>query len=90
LKNDLESTSSDGPADELIAISVGLVAMYFEVGEETFYSFLESNVMRGKLVAFKVILEVGWLKTMPVYHFLIILLLHLAIKCHENCPLIQT
>lgn len=55
LKDDLERSSADGVSQQLVAITVRLVAPYLEVSEEALYRFTERYMMGGQLVALEVI-----------------------------------
>jgi hypothetical protein len=53
----------------LIAITIGLVPSHYEVGKEALYRLFEGNAVPAKLIALKVVFEVGGRKAMPVDHF---------------------
>ena len=67
LENDLQPSATRAHTDQLVPIFESLVPADFILGEEALDCFLESNAMIGKLVALKIILEVGRLERMPIY-----------------------
>jgi hypothetical protein len=73
LEDDLEPPSTKGSPQQLVAITVGLVAPNLEIHEEALDGLLESDVMGGQLIAFKVILEVNGPETLPIRHGLLFL-----------------
>jgi len=71
MEDDLESASAGRATDQLKAVAVRLVPSHLVVGEKALHCFLESHVMGGKFIRFKVILEVRRRETMPVDHDLL-------------------
>ncbi len=62
----LEPPSADGSSNQLIAVTVRLVASHFKVGEETFYRFVKSNVVSSQFISFKVVFKVSRDEAMPI------------------------
>jgi hypothetical protein len=68
LKDDLQPASANSLADQLIPITVGLVASNLKVGEETLDGFLEYDAVNPQLVVFKVIFEIGGSELALIWH----------------------
>ena len=60
--------SAKSSTQQLVAITVGLVAPNLEIHEKALDGFLESNTMGGQFVALEVILKVNRGETLPIHH----------------------
>jgi len=66
LKDNLESATSDGSPDKLVAIPKRLVATHFMIGKETLHCLVEGDMMGREFIAFEVVLKVGWGRTRSI------------------------
>ena len=58
MKNDLESTATDGFPKQLIAVLKFLIPTHLEIREKTLHCLIESHTMSSKLILLKVVLEI--------------------------------
>jgi hypothetical protein len=68
LEDDLERSSAEGAAQQLITITIRLVTPHREISEEALNRLIERYMMRGQLVALEIILEIGGCETLPIDH----------------------
>src|SRR6266849_2259461 len=69
LKDNLESSTANGIAEELISITITLISADFKVRKETLYRFLKSNAVRGEFITLEVILKVFRGEAAPIHHY---------------------
>jgi len=58
LENDLEFSSAERAADQLVTVTILLVSSNLEVREKALDGFLKSDSMLEQLVAFEIVFEV--------------------------------
>lgn len=68
LENDLEPSSAERSADQLVAVSILLVSPNLEIREKALHSFLECHAMLGKFISLKIVLKVGGRESLSVHH----------------------
>ncbi|OGP90456.1 MAG: hypothetical protein A2156_01860 [Deltaproteobacteria bacterium RBG_16_48_10] len=72
MKDNLESSSADASANQLVAITIRLVPPDLKVREEAFYCLFKCDVMCSKFISFKVIFKVFGCEAVPVNHLKIL------------------
>lgn len=70
LKNNLESSSAECIANQLVTVTILLVSSNFEIREEALDGLVETDSMLEKFVAFEIIFEVRRRESVPVHHTL--------------------
>jgi hypothetical protein len=70
LENDLEFSSAERAADQLVTVTILLVSSNLEVREKALDGFVKSDSMFEKLVAFEIVFEVRRGESVPVNHAL--------------------
>ena len=58
LENDLESSSAERPAEQLVAVTILFVSPNLEIRKEALDRIVKSDTMLGKLGALEIVFEV--------------------------------
>jgi hypothetical protein len=68
LKDDLQLSSTQCPAEQLITITILLIASNLIVGKETFNRFVKGHSVSDEFVPLEIVLDVRRTETMPIDH----------------------